>query len=535
MEMKNCSIAVRLGIGFALVLTLSLCMTVIGVWRLHTVAESTRDMMQTPLATERMISDWNNTIQSAVRRTMAIAKSADPSLVQFFAEDIKFTTKEAADLQKKIEPLIDTAEGKALWEQIQSARKAYLSSRDATVKAKADGNLDESNRLLDQVFIPASKNYVGLVQKLLDMQRKDIDATGRYIDDVYQTGRQLLIGVGAIVLALGAICSWLLTVSITRPLQQAVRITRTVATGDLSSHIDVRSTDETGQVLHALKDMNDSLMKVVGEVRQGIEAITTASGEIASGNLDLSSRTEEQAGSLEETASSMEELTSTVKQNVENARQANTLAISASDIAQKGGQVVSQVISTMDSIKDSSGRIVDIIAVIDGIAFQTNILALNAAVEAARAGEQGKGFAVVASEVRSLAQRSAAAAKEIKTLIGESVERVDTGGKLVGEAGSTMSEIVSSVKRVTDIMAEIMAASQEQGAGIEQVNQAINQIDSITQQNAALVEQAAAAAASLQDQASHLSHAISVFKLNRHEGQALPMAAGPRLGFTGRA
>jgi methyl-accepting chemotaxis protein len=276
-------------------------------------------------------------------------------------------------------------------------------------------------------------------------------------------------------------------------------------------------------------------MRVVGEVRQGIEAITTASGEIASGNLDLSSRTEEQAGSLEETASSMEELTSTVKQNVENARQANTLAISASDIAQKGGNVVSQVISTMDSIKDSSGRIVDIIAVIDGIAFQTNILALNAAVEAARAGEQGRGFAVVASEVRSLAQRSAAAAKEIKTLIGESVERVNVGGKLVGEAGATMGEIVSSVKRVTDIMAEIMAASQEQGAGIEQVNQAINQIDSITQQNAALVEQAAAAAASLQDQASNLSRAISVFKLNRQDVQAVGMASGPRLGFAGKA
>jgi len=265
--------------------------------------------------------------------------------------------------------------------------------------------------------------------------------------------------------------------------------------------------------MQALKDMNDNLVKVVAQVRMGTDTVATASTQIAAGNLDLSSRTEEQASSLEETASSMEELTSTVKQNAENARQANQLVVSTADVAAKGGAVVGQVVDTMASIKDSSRKIADIIGVIDGIAFQTNILALNAAVEAARAGEQGRGFAVVASEVRNLAQRSAGAAKEIKTLIEDSVGKVDAGSELVDEAGKTMDEIVTSVKRVTDIMSEIAAASQEQSAGIEQVNQAVTQMDEVTQQNAALVEEAAAAAESLQDQAAKLAEAVSVFKL----------------------
>ena len=281
----------------------------------------------------------------------------------------------------------------------------------------------------------------------------------------------------------------------------------------MTSRIEVTSKDETGQLLQALKDMNNSLVTIVGQVRTGTDTIATASSQIAAGNLDLSSRTEEQASSLEVTASSMEELTSTVKQNAENARQANQLVVSTADVAVKGGQVVGQVVDTMTSIKDSSRKIADIIGVIDGIAFQTNILALNAAVEAARAGEQGRGFAVVAAEVRNLAQRSAGAAKEIKSLIEDSVDKVDVGGKLVDEAGKTMDEIVNSVKRVTDIMSEIAAASQEQSAGIEQVNQAIAQMDEVTQQNAALVEEAAAASESLQDQAGNLAQVVSIFNL----------------------
>jgi methyl-accepting chemotaxis protein len=314
---------------------------------------------------------------------------------------------------------------------------------------------------------------------------------------------------------------------IVRPLRHAIGMAGRIAGGDLTSEIKVVGRDETAELLQALKGMNDSLKKIVGEVRGGTDAISTASQQIASGNADLSQRTEEQASSLEETASSMEELTSTVKQNAENARQANQLAASASEVAVKGGRVVGEVVGTMSSINESSKKIVDIISVIDGIAFQTNILALNAAVEAARAGEQGRGFAVVASEVRNLAQRSAAAAKEIKALIGDSVDKVGAGTKLVDQAGHTMQEIVASVKRVTDIMSEITAASQEQSSGIEQVNQAITQMDEVTQQNAALVEQAAAAAEAMQEQAHTLAQAVSVFKIGE-AAQAAPAGRGAR-------
>jgi methyl-accepting chemotaxis protein len=313
---------------------------------------------------------------------------------------------------------------------------------------------------------------------------------------------------------LGAFIAWLITRSIVRPVKTAMEIARTVALGDLTSRIEADSKDETGQLLRSLKDMNDNLVNIVSQVRVGTETIASVSSQIASGNLDLSSRTEQQASSLEETASSMEELTSTVRHNVDNARQANQLALNASGIAVRGGVVVAQVVETMGFINESAKKISDIIGVIDGIAFQTNILALNAAVEAARAGEQGRGFAVVASEVRNLAQRSSVAAKDIRVLIADSVEKVETGGLLVSEAGKTMNEIVLGVKQVTEIMAEITAASEEQSAGIQQVNQAINQMDQVTQQNAALVEEAAAAAESLRVQAAGLSGIVSVFRLD---------------------
>ncbi len=332
--------------------------------------------------------------------------------------------------------------------------------------------------------------------------------------------------------------AYLATRSITLPIAAAVMVARRVADGDLTSHIEVESQDETGQLMQALQDMNTSLHNIVGKVRAGTDSIATASGQIASGNLDLSARTEQQASSLEETASSMEQMTSTTKHNSDNARQANQLAGSASAVAVRGGAVVAQVVSTMEEINVSSRQIVDIIAVIDGIAVQTNILALNAAVEAARAGEQGRGFAVVASEVRNLAQRSAAAAKEIKVLINASVDKVDHGSRLVAEAGATMGEIVSSVQRVTDIMSEITAASREQESGIDQINTAITEMDNVTQQNAALVEQAAAAAQALQDQSSELAQAVSVFKLNQPAGGRPALSAPPasrRLGKTGTA
>jgi methyl-accepting chemotaxis protein len=330
-------------------------------------------------------------------------------------------------------------------------------------------------------------------------------------------------GIVAVVLAL-ALAVWLAR-NITVPLAYAVRIARRVALGDLTARVDVRSKDETGELMAALKDMNGALLDIVTRVRTGTDTIATASAEINAGNHDLSARTEQQAGSLEETASSMDELTSTVKQNADNARQASQLAASASETAERGGDVVAQVVSTMGSIHESSRKIADIITVIDGIAFQTNILALNAAVEAARAGEQGRGFAVVAGEVRNLAQRSAAAAKEIKELIGDSVEKVEAGSRLVDQAGNTMDEVVGSVRRVTDLIGEIAAASEEQRTGIEQVNQAITQMDQVTQQNAALVEEAAAAADAMQEQAHQLAALVGTFQT----GQAVqPVRATAR-------
>ena len=368
-----------------------------------------------------------------------------------------------------------------------------------------------------QYYSDLETGIEALIKNQLDVAKADFTTSQRLYLMVRNTSVVAITGGVLFAIFIGI---WLIH-AVTRPLNQAVKVARNVAEGNLTQDIPIASGDETGQLLQALKLMNDSLVRTVGQVRSSTETIGVASAEIATGNADLSSRTEAQASSLEETASSMEELTSTVKQNAENARQANQLVVSASDFAVKGGEVVGQVVHTMGSIKESSKKIVDIIGVIDGIAFQTNILALNAAVEAARAGEQGRGFAVVAAEVRSLAQRSAGAAKEIKGLIGDSVDKVDTGSRLVDEAGRTMEEIVTSVKHVADIMNEITAASQEQSSGIEEVNRAIGQMDEMTQQNAALVEQAAAAAESMKTQAVQLAEAVSVFRLGGGEATAL--------------
>lgn len=351
---------------------------------------------------------------------------------------------------------------------------------------------------------------------LVKVSKQIVAATAKSVSEAAAgSERATLLSVLAMVLGSGAAIAAGLVVSrsIVRPLGHAVKVAQSVAAGDLRARIHITSNDETGQMLAALKDMNASLVGIVTKVRSGAETISVASGEIAQGNLDLSNRTEQQASAQEETAASMDELTSTVKQNAENTRQANQLAASACEIAAKGGEVVQRAVGTMESITESSKQIADIIGVIEGIAFQTNILALNAAVEAARAGEQGRGFAVVASEVRNLAQRSATAAKEIKALIGASSERVEAGSALVNEAGATMTDIVASVKRVMDVMTEISASTSEQGAGINQVNNAVTEMDSAVQQNAALVEEAAVAAQALSEQTVALNDVVSVFKL----------------------
>jgi methyl-accepting chemotaxis protein len=511
--LRNVKIGSRLALGFALVLTLCLAITLIGIWQLKAVGNATREMMQLPVKKERLASDWNKNIASAVVRTTAVAKTDDAALGPFFAAAAAESSKSSSELIKQIEALVESPEEKALFAVILEQRKVYTAGKDQIGKLKTAGQADQASEFLEETFVPTADKYQKMVGEFVAMQRDNLDAKAREIGEIESSSLNKLVLLAALAILLGITCAWLLTSGITGPLRSAVAAARRVADGDLSGTIDVNSTDELGQLQQALKDMNANLLDIVGQVRTGTDAITTASSEIATGNLDLSSRTEQQASSLEETASSMEELTSTVKQNAENARQANHLSIAASEIAGKGGAVVSQVVDTMGSINESSKKIVDIIGVIDGIAFQTNILALNAAVEAARAGEQGRGFAVVASEVRNLAQRSAAAAKEIKLLIDDSVGKADAGSKLVGEAGSTMDEIVGSIKRVTDIMAEIMAASHEQGVGIEQINQAIVQMDQVTQQNASLVEEAAAAAESMQDQARALVQVVSLFKL----------------------
>ncbi|MRW93959.1 HAMP domain-containing protein [Duganella sp. FT80W] len=523
--MKNFTIGTRLAAGFGLVLALMILMTLIGIRHMHSVATATRDMMQQPLAKERMISDWYRLIHTSVRRTSAISKSSDPSLGPFFADDTKQSTAEINVLQQKVEALLEGDEEKAMFSDMMAARKQYVASRDKIVALKKDGKLDEAAEELEQRFTPNGKAYLAALGGLLEHQRKNMDNQAGHIESLYESNRAFMIGFGLAVLALGVVSAWRLTRGITVPLSQALEIAEAVAHRDLTSHIEVSSSDETGRLLQSLQKMNDGLIDIVTQVRNGTESISTASSQIAAGNLDLSSRTEQQASSLEETASSMEELTATVKQNADNARQANQLAVRASEVAQRGGGVVSDVVSTMEAITGSSRKIADIISVIDGIAFQTNILALNAAVEAARAGEQGRGFAVVASEVRNLAQRSAAAAKEIKGLIDDSLLKVDAGSALVSQAGSTMSEVVESIQRVTDIMGEISSATQEQSSGIEQVNQAIGQMDQVTQQNAALVEQAAAAAAALHDQADTLTATVAVFKLHEAQSNHLRLAA----------
>jgi methyl-accepting chemotaxis protein len=526
--LRNVSIGVRLGLGFAVILLFSMVITGISVWRLHDVAMATRTMMELPLAKERYISDWYAKIDSGVRRTTAIARSSDTTLGAYFAEEAKQSSVVSGELQKKIEALISSPEEKELFRLVSEQRKVYLDSRAQVSKLKADGQEAEAEQAFQGIFVPGSTKYLKVVNDMLQHQRASIDTTAREIDAVANTSRNLLLTLAVLALGFGVVCAWLLTMGIVRPLRTAVDIARKVADGDLTAQIDASAKDETGQLLLALKDMNTSLLNIVSEVRTGTDSIATSSTEIAAGNQDLSSRTEEQAGSLEETASSMEELTSTVKQNADNARQANQLAASAAQVAVKGGEVVAQVVGTMESINASSNKIVDIISVIDGIAFQTNILALNAAVEAARAGEQGRGFAVVASEVRNLAQRSASAAKEIKTLIGASVEQVNAGSMLVAQAGSTMNDIVDSVQRVSDIITEITAASSEQSVGIDEINRAIGQMDAVTQQNAALVEESAAAAESMQHQAHNLAQVVSVFKLSGQQASVSGLKAVKR-------
>jgi methyl-accepting chemotaxis protein len=526
--LSNLKIAQRLALGFAVVLGLSILTTVFGIIKLNAVADAAERMLDEPIRKDRVISDWNSNIALAVQRTTAIIKSSDPALAQVFAANAEETDKKAALYLKEIEPLLTTADEKQAFAAMMEVRKDYKGGRQKAIALKEAGQLQESNEAHDKVYIPAAKAYQAGMARLVKIQRDRVDELSGQIQVIKRDSRRTVVLLGVLSTAFGIMCAWWLSRSIVKPVREAVDVAQRVAAGDLSANPQVGSRDEIGQLQSALKHMNDQLLGIVREIRGGSDAIATASSQIAAGNHDLSGRTEQQAGALEETASSMEELNSTVTQTAENARQASQLAAAASEVAGRGGAVVAQVVETMASIDASSKKIADIISVIDGIAFQTNILALNAAVEAARAGEQGRGFAVVASEVRNLAHRSAAAAKEIKELINDSVSKVDTGAGLVNQAGATMTEIVGSVKRVTDIIGDITAATEEQRAGIGQINQAISQMDDVTQQNAALVEEAAAASDAMQDQAQQMARVVSVFKLGADDGGTARAHAGRR-------
>ena len=524
MNLSNMKVGQRLGLGFSLVLVLLVAVTVVGIMRMAQIQDRLDHVVSVNNVVTRLVVDMRNNVNERLNSLRTLTLMTNPDDMEPELDRFKVQTAKYDDIKKKLNAKFatdSTPQEKALLGQIEGFEGTAMPAIAKASELYLANKAEDATRVMIKEVRPVQKKWLEGLDQLATMEDKQNAQSQVDAGTAFANARNFMLVLLAVAVAIGVAAAVVITRSLLRQLGAepgyTAQIATSIAHGDLAIVID---TDHAvaGSLLVEMKNMRGSLVDIVGQVRAGTETIGTASREIAAGNIDLSSRTEMQASSLEKTASAMEELTSTVKQNADNAREANQLAASASEVARKGGEVVSQVVETMGSINTSANKIVDIIAVIDGIAFQTNILALNAAVEAARAGEQGRGFAVVASEVRTLAQRSAAAAKEIKTLIGDSVEKVAAGSKLVGQAGVTMDEVVASVKRVTDIMSEIANASQEQSAGIEQVNLSIIEMDGMTQQNAALVEEAAAAAQSLQDQAGELQRVVSVFRLV--EGEA---------------
>ena len=533
MNLANMKVGTRLGLGFALVLVLLIMVTVVGILRMAQIQNRLDHVVTVNNVVTRLVVDMRNNVSERVTSLRTLTLMTDPADMEPELNRFKEQTAKYDALQGKLASKFSeeaSAEEKALLNQVKEAESTAM---PAIAKASAlylANNAMDATRVMVKEIRPAQKKWLDGLDQLGKLEDKLNAQSQNDAEAAFASARNFMLVLLALAVTLGVLAATVITRGLLKQLGgepgYTAKIAGSIAEGDLSIAIDTKSSDR-GSLLIEMKQMRNSLVDIVSQVRRGTHTITTASREIAAGNTDLSSRTELQASSLEKTASAMEELTATVKQNADNAREANHLAATASDVARKGGEVVSQVVGTMGEINSSASKIADIIGVIDGIAFQTNILALNAAVEAARAGEQGRGFAVVASEVRNLAQRSAAAAKEIKQLIGDSVEKIGRGSKLVGQAGETMDEVVASVKRVTDIMSDIASASAEQSAGIEQVNLSIIEMDGMTQQNAALVEEAAAAFQSLQDQAAELQRVVSIFKLAEGEEQAIVDAPAP--------
>lgn len=509
----NLKIGTRMGIGFGTLIAMMVFLVVMGVLRFREVEQVNARIIERDWVKAEAANLINATTRANARRTMELVLASDKDQIAKVKAAISDNKKAITQALETLDQLIFLPEGKALVATLKERRGKYVESFSRVASLVDAGQRDEAIALLNKETLPALDALQEPINALTDLQKRIVVDSSEDIRNRLAAASSLMLGLGITGLIVGGLFAWGTTRSITRPINEAVHLARTVAAGDLRTEVKVYFHDECGQLLSALQDMNDSLINIVNQVRGSAESMAVATHEIADGNMDLSSRTEEQASALEETAASMEQLAATVKQNYESGKHANQLAETASEVAAKGGAVVGQVVQTMEAISASSRKIADIIGVIDGIAFQTNILALNAAVEAARAGEQGRGFAVVATEVRSLAGRSAEAAREIKKLIGTSVGNVTEGCRLVEQAGSTMDEIVVHVRRVADLMGEVTTATQEQASGIEQVNQAVGQMDTVTQQNAALVEEAAAAAQSLDHQADNLVRTVQVFQL----------------------
>src|SRR5476651_36145 len=513
MKLNDIKIGYRLMMAFGLMLAIMAGITAIAALGSRTTRNHLTHSVDNINAKSTLVAAMRQNLFRQGLAARNIGAVTDLNLMQAEMGKIGVEQQHYHDNEAKLTAIALTDEEKSIINEMHGYEKDSAPFMKEAQEYVAGFNAGQALKVLTTQVGPLQDKWLAAIDRLVSLQNKDLQGSLQQFSDESGRATGFMVVICAIAMTGSVVVAWRLSLSITQPLHRALDLAQRVSAGDLTENVASPCKDETGQLLRALHEMTDSLIATVGAVRGSTETISIASREIASGNADLSSRTETQASALEETASSMEQLTDTVRQNAEHARQANQLAMSASEVAAKGGQIVSDVVGTMGSIKASSYKIVDIIGVIDGIAFQTNILALNAAVEAARAGEQGRGFAVVASEVRNLAQRSAGAAKEIKELINASAGKVQAGNVLAGQAGQTMSEVVAAVKRVSDIIGEISAASNEQTGGIEQINRAVAQMDEVTQQNAALVEEAAAAAASLEQQAEKLDVAVAVFRV----------------------